>query len=102
MNLSRRIKVEVSERTQTDLRRLVELWSDLRGRFGQGGPFLVGQWSIADAFFTPVATRIRSYGLPLSDYGDTGVAGEYVSTLLQTPEFLEWEREALADPQAAA
>jgi glutathione S-transferase len=102
MNLKRRVKVEVSERTQNDLRRLVELWSDLRGRFGADGPFLCGTWSIADAFYTPVATRIRTYGLPLSDYGDTGVAGEYVSTLLQTPEFLEWEEAALADPEAEA
>jgi hypothetical protein len=30
------------------------------------------------------------------------VAGEYVSTLLQTPEFLEWEEAALADPEAEA
>ena len=46
------------------------LWSDLLARFG--GPFLVGEWSIADAFFTPVATRFRTYGVRLSDFGDEG------------------------------
>jgi len=100
MNLKRRTKIEVSEATQKNLRRLVELFTAMRTRFGAGGPYLFGAWSVADAFYTPVATRIRTYGLVLSDYGDTGVAGEYVSALLQQPDFLEWEAAALADPLA--
>jgi len=95
MDLSLRSEVAVSEATHDDLRRLVELWSGLLTRFG--GPFLVGEWSIADAFFTPVATRLRSYGLHLSDYADLGPCGVYAERLLETPEFLEWEKAALAD-----
>jgi glutathione S-transferase len=95
MDLSLRENIEVSELTHGDLRRLVELWSGLLGRFG--GQFLVGDWSIADAFFTPVATRLRSYGLHLSDFGDQGPCGAYAERLLQTPEFLEWEEVALTD-----
>jgi glutathione S-transferase len=94
MDLSLRQHVEVSEATHNDLRRLVELWSGLLTRFG--GQFLVGDWSIVDAFFTPVATRLRSYGLRLSDDGDQGPCGAYATRLLQAPEFLEWERAALA------
>ena len=95
MDLSFRETVTVSEATHSDLRRLVELWSGLLTRFG--GPFLVGEWSIADAFFTPVATRLRSYGLRLSDYADLGPCGAYAERLLETPEFLEWEEGAIAD-----
>lgn len=95
MDLGLRHQVEVSEATHNDLRRLVELWSGLLIRFG--GQFLVGDWSIADAFFTPVATRLRSYGLHLSDYGDQGGCAAYAGRLLQAPEFLEWEKAALAD-----
>lgn len=84
----------ISAATQKDVRRLVRLWSDLLGR--SGGPFLVGGWSIADAFFTPVATRLRTYGIHLSDFGDTGQAGEYAERLLEEPEFLEWEAAARA------
>ncbi|WP_068874000.1 MULTISPECIES: glutathione S-transferase family protein [unclassified Phenylobacterium] len=80
---------ELSPATQKDIRRIVTVWSELLGRFG--GPFLAGEWSIADAFYTPVATRFRTYGVKLSDYGDTGAAGEYCQRLLETPEFLEWE-----------
>jgi glutathione S-transferase len=81
--------VALSEATQKNIRRIVSLWSDLLAR--SGGPFLAGQWSIADAFFTPVATRFRGYGVHLSDYGDDGACGAYNARLLTTPEFLEWE-----------
>jgi glutathione S-transferase len=97
MELTLSIQADLSEATARNVRRIVELWSDLRGRFGQDGPFLLGAWSIADAFFTPVATRFRSYGVRLSDYGDQGAAGAYNETLLQTPEFKAWEQAALAE-----
>jgi glutathione S-transferase len=83
--------VTLSEATHKDIRRIVELWSDLRERFAGRGPFLLGDWSIADAFYTPVATRFRTYGVQLSDFGDRGEAGRYAETLLETPEFKEWE-----------
>ncbi len=95
MDLARREKATLVPSTETDVRRMVELWSGLLKRFG--GPWLLGSdWSIADAFFTPVATRFRSYGVMLSDFGDTGAAGAYAERLLEIPDFLEWERAALA------
>ncbi len=96
MDLTLSTQAELSEATANDIRRIVRLWHDLRARYQAGGPFLLGAWSIADAYFTPVATRFRSYGVRLSDYGDTGLAGTYNETLLETPEFLEWEQAARA------
>jgi glutathione S-transferase len=86
--------VAISEATQKDVRKIVARWNQLLKR--SGGPFLLGDWSIADAFYTPVATRFRTYGIHLSDYGDTGPAGAYCERLLQTPEFLTWEADSLA------
>jgi len=78
-----------------DLRRLVQLWTSLRQRFGEGGPYLFGDWSIADAFFTPVATRIRHYQLDLDRHGDaSGCARQYAEALLAQPDYLAWERQA--------
>ena len=71
------------------------MWSDLRERHAATGPYLCGAWSIADAMFTPVATRLRSYGVQLSDFGDRGAAGAYAALLLAQPDYLQWEREAL-------
>jgi glutathione S-transferase len=86
--------VDISEAVQKNVRTIVERWNQLLTR--SGGPFLVGEWSIADAFYTPVATRFRTYGIKLADYGDTGPAQAYADRLLATPEFLDWERAALA------
>ncbi len=96
MDLAVRVHADLTEATARDLRRIVALWSDLRGRFSDAGPYLLGEWSIADAFYTPVATRLRSYGVRLSDYGDMGAAGGYCEALLETPEFRVWEADALA------
>lgn len=85
-------KLDISEAVQKNVRTIVERWNQLLAR--SGGPFLLGDWSIADAFYTPVATRFRTYGIDLADYGDTGPAQAYADRLLATPEFLEWERAA--------
>jgi glutathione S-transferase len=97
MDLTLRTSMPLTPATEQDVRRIVQLWSDLRGRYAADGPFLCGGWSIADAFYVPVATRFRSYGVKLSDYGDLGPAGAYCETLLETPEFKEWEAAALAE-----
>ena len=97
MDLALSIRADLTQATAKDIRRIVELWSDLRGRFAADGPFLLGAWSIADAFYTPVATRVRSYGVRLSDYGDQGAAGAYCEALLETPEFKAWEDAALSE-----
>jgi glutathione S-transferase len=89
--------VELSPATQADIRKIVALWRGLRARFGARGPYLLGEWSIADAFYTPVATRFRTYGVNLIDHGDDdGVAAAYNALLLAQPEFLKWEMLALA------
>ena len=102
MNLALRTKLDLAEATAKDVRRLVHLFAEGRRRFGVQGPYLCGTWSVADAFFTPIAGRFRSYGVALSDYGDTGEAGAYCATLLAEPDFLEWERAALAEVGQAA
>ena len=94
MEIGLRSVAELSPATQKDIRSIAARWNGLLKR--SGGPFLFGGWTIADAFYTPVATWFRSYGVKLSDYGDAGPAGEYCERLLETPEFLAWERDALA------
>ena len=80
----------LSEATHKDIRRIVKLWTGLMTKFG--GPWLVGEeWGVADAFFTPVATRFKSYGVKLSDFGDrSGAAARYAERLLDRPEYQAW------------
>jgi glutathione S-transferase len=76
-----------------DITRLHSMWSGLRAKYGKGGPFLFGAWSAADAFYTPVVTRFRTYGLPLS-----GAAADYATAVLEDPLFLKLEEQAKAEP----
>ena len=97
MDLSLRTTVEPSEACRADIRRVVALWRELRGEAAadRGDPFLFGAWTVADAFYTPVATRFSSYGIDLAAFSDEdGSAQAYADALLATPEFLAWEADA--------
>lgn len=86
MDLARPVEaVALSDEALADIARVRALWTDLLTR--SGGPFLLGEWSNADAFFTPVATRFRTYAV---DPGSPLLAG-YMDRLLSWPDFLEWE-----------
>lgn len=92
MEINARQTVALTPDAEANIRRIVTLWTQLRSAYQAQGPFLVGSWSIADAFYTPVATRLRTYGIDLAAYGDAGgLAGAYAEALLATPEFLEWQ-----------
>ena len=85
------------ESVERDIRRIVSLWKEMRGRFGAGGPYMFGEWSVPDAFYTPVAARFRHFQIDLTAFGDDdGTAGAYRDVLLSQPDFLEWSAEALA------
>ena len=74
-----------------DLHRLETLWGDLLA--SSGGPDLFGSFTAADAMFAPVATRIRTYALPVSD-----LLGAYVEAIYSLPAFQEWLGLALHEP----
>jgi glutathione S-transferase len=76
-----------------DVERIDAIWTGLRARFGAGGPYLFGKArTIADAFYTPVATRFRTYAVEISPE-----AQRYADTLLKDPAFQDWEAEAVAE-----
>lgn len=77
---------------QDDIERICQLWSRCRAEFGEDGPFLFGHVSIADAFFAPVAARLRSYRVALP-----AVAAAYVETIYQWPVFQRWYQAALEE-----
>ncbi|MBU1346576.1 MAG: glutathione S-transferase [Alphaproteobacteria bacterium] len=91
-----RAPTPTSEAVAADVRRFVAIVLEMKSRFGADGPYLFGDWSIPDAFFTPLATRFRHYQFDLAAYGDEdGVAATYVAELLQQPDFLEWTEQAV-------
>ena len=95
---SRGLKAEVSEATAADIRRIVQIWSRSRQRFGEGGPFLFGTFCIADAMFAPVASRFTTYGTRLNEHGDDGKAETYRATIMALPAMQDWENAARLEP----
>lgn len=94
-NIRRRAEPRaLSEDVRREVARVEAIWSSLRGRFGAGGPYLFGERpTIADAFYTPVATRFRTYGVALSDGSQ-----QYADALFANPAFREWEEAAVREP----
>jgi glutathione S-transferase len=75
-----------------DVARITEIWNEGRRRFGSHGAYLCGAFSLADAFYAPVAFRFRTYGVAPAD-----AAGDYLAALLAHPFLREWEEAALAE-----
>ncbi len=76
----------------TDIARIQALWTDCLER--SGGPFLFGTFSIADAFFAPVVTRFRTYGVSLPP-----PLAAYVESVLALPAMVRWTEAAHAETE---
>ncbi len=77
---------------QVDIDRIVALWSECRLAAKEAGPFLFGTPSLADAFFAPVAVRLRTYRVEVP-----AEAAAYIETIYQWPAFQAWQRAGLAE-----
>ncbi|HKE43718.1 MAG TPA: glutathione S-transferase family protein [Steroidobacteraceae bacterium] len=82
-------RVELTPDLKRDVERIDEIWRDARERFGSGGPWLFGDYSIADAMYAPVVTRFNTYGFEVSS-----ISRAYMRTVLEDPAFKEWARAA--------
>jgi len=88
--IGRRVLAEQPE-VASDLARIDAMWSQQLAE--HGGPFLFGErFTIPDAFFAPVCSRIRTYALPVSE-----PARRHVEHILSLPAMQAWTAEALAE-----
>jgi glutathione S-transferase len=85
---------------EADIKRIVAIWKEARSRFGQSGPFLFGAFTNADAMYAPVATRFRTYGVELAEFGDNGSAADYAAALLGLPAMAKWTEGAKRELEA--
>ena len=83
----------VSEGVLRDIARAEEAFALARRAHGKGGPFLFGKFSIADAMFTPLLSRLETYCVPVSK-----VTRDYQQAVLSTPAFTTWKELALKEP----
>ncbi|WP_246021730.1 glutathione S-transferase family protein [Alteraurantiacibacter aquimixticola] len=91
MNVGVRVEQEGQDAALTkDVARIRELFEEGLERFG--GPWLGGpDFTAVDAFFAPVAYRVRTFGL------DVGKGQAWVDHVIAHPAMQEWEQAALAE-----
>jgi glutathione S-transferase len=87
--VGQRLLAEQAE-LRADLARIDAMWSQQLA--ASGGPFLFGGFGAADAYYAPVASRIRTYALPVSD-----AARAYIDRLWAAPGVTHWVADALAE-----
>lgn len=90
MNLSKTYPARVWAADITkDIKRVQEIWRDARSRFGEGGDFLFGDFTIADAMYAPVVTRFMTYAVDLDD-----TCAAYAEAILNLPAMQTWTAQA--------
>jgi glutathione S-transferase len=82
-----------AEDVTKDIGRVQAIWRDTRHRFGQGGDFLFGDFTISDAMFAPVITRFKTYVIDMDD-----VCSAYADAVLALPAMQKWTAEAADEP----
>lgn len=84
-------KLSVSEDVRKDVARIEQIWS--RCLEDSDGPFLYGNFSIADAMYAPVASRFQTYQL-----GNADTTASYIAALTALPAWQAWEAAGRAEP----
>ncbi len=93
MNVTKRFPTPaLTDDTQGDLKRVFDIWNDCLSR--SGGPFLFGNFTIADAMYAPVTTRLTTYSIPL-----TGAIEKYVHSIAALPAMQEWIQTAQGETE---
>lgn len=80
-----------------DVARICAIWREARGRFGAGGPYLLGDFTLADCAYAPVASRFVTYDVPLDD-----VCAAYVGAVSSHPAVAAWIAAARAETWVVA
>ena len=78
-------KVPMTPELQSDIDRVIELWNEARTGSGEIGPWLLGEFSLADAMYAPVVLRFRTYGVEVPE-----LVGAYMETMLADSDIKEW------------
>ncbi len=94
MNLWRPVKkLALNDETAANVRRIEAMWTECRTRYGEGGPFLFGHFTAADAMYAPVVSRFHTYAV------DVGPAARsYMNSMMALPAWREWRDAALKEP----
>jgi glutathione S-transferase len=85
---------DLSDSCRRDIARVESIWATARARYGSAGPWLFGEFSIADVVYAPVALRFATYRIPLG----TDAQG-FVDQILRLESVQEFVSAARLEPE---
>jgi glutathione S-transferase len=94
---ARNRRTAVTPGLEADVGRIDEIWNDCRRRYGGGGPWLFGDYSIADAMYAPVVLRFNTYSARVSE-----TARWYMASVIEDAALQEWMLAAKQEPWTIA
>lgn len=93
MNIRRPVgAIEVDASAATDIATIQARWSDCLGR--HGGPYLYGDFTIADAYYAPVVWRLHTYAVEVDEQ-----VRRYLESMLAHPQMMGWRDDALIETE---
>jgi glutathione S-transferase len=94
MNMRRESRrLALTAEVAANVRRIEQIWTECRERFGDGGPFLFGAFGAADAMYAPIVSRFASYAI-----GVGAAAEAYMAAVMALPAWVEWRNAGIAEP----
>jgi len=94
MNCRAKRKIELSNLAMKEVKRIDDIWSKYSQENNENGPFLFGQFSIADCFFAPVVFRFATYGIHLSQ-----AASKYMKSMMELESMTKWLSQSIEEEE---
>ena len=83
-------KFKIWSKANADIERIVFLWRECLS--ANGGPFLFGELTMADAMYAPVVSRFRTYDVALDRQTQA-----YADRIWALPAMVEWREAAMGE-----
>ena len=87
--------IEISADMQNEISRIDQIWSDTIANYSHQGPWLFGEFSIADCMFAPMVFRFSTYNIVVSE-----VSRAYMQNVLSNPHLKMWQEQSQAETES--
>jgi glutathione S-transferase len=81
--------ISFNSETDKEIKRIDQLWSQLRNNYGHSGEYLFGELCIADCMFAPMVSRFNTYQPVLCE-----TSQHYVNAVINNSAMQKWYKQA--------
>ncbi len=88
-------RINIDQSLDAELKRIDTIWSQTRNQYATTtahGPYLFGEFTIADAMYAPVVARFATYQIPCSS-----ISKSYIEAMLSDSDMVEWYKDGATE-----